>query len=165
MELTPCGLLFIAAGVCAGDSVLTVPNSFIATTEAISQAGAYPEFVDVDPQTYNMDPRRLQEYLETKCNRHESTRRPVSHRTGRVITAIVPVHLYGQPADMDSILRLASSYNLMVIEDACQAHGAEYFSSEQQRWRKAGSMGKAAAFSFLSGQEPGGMRRSRSRHH
>ena len=145
----------MAAGVKTGDSVLTVPNTFIATAEAISQAGAQPEFVDIDERTYNIDPEKLREHLERKCNRDTLSGRPVSRRTGRTITAIVPVHLYGQMADMDPILELAQSYNLLVVEDACQAHGAEYFSRNEQRWRKAGSMGKAAAFSFYPGKNLG----------
>lgn len=144
-----------AAGVSTGDSVLTVPNTFIATTEAITQAGAMPEFVDVDERTYNIDPEKLREYLELHCDRDPSSGRPVSRRTRRIITAVVPVHLYGQMADMDPILKLAEAYKLLVIEDACQAHGAEYFSNEQQRWRKAGSVGKAAAFSFYPGKNLG----------
>ena len=145
----------MAAGVSSGDSVITVPNTFIATTEAISQAGAQPEFIDVDEQTYNMDPERLREYLETKCDRDQLTGRPVSRRTGRVVTAVVPVHLYGQTADMDPIQELADNWNLIVVEDACQAHGAEYFSRKHNLWRKAGSMGKAAAFSFYPGKNLG----------
>jgi dTDP-4-amino-4,6-dideoxygalactose transaminase len=145
----------MAAGVSPGDSVITVPNTFIATTEAISQAGAQPEFVDIDEQTYNMDPERLREYLETKCDRDRLTGRPVSRKTGRVVTAIVPVHLYGQTADMDSIQESAESWNLIVVEDACQAHGAEYLSRKHKRWRKAGSMGRAAAFSFYPGKNLG----------
>jgi dTDP-4-amino-4,6-dideoxygalactose transaminase len=145
----------MAAGVHPGDSVITVPNTFIATTEAISQAGAMPEFVDIDERTYNMDPEKLREYLGTDCDTDQHTGRPISHRTGRTITAIVPVHLYGQPADMDPILELAESRNLMVVEDACQAHGAEYFSRKEQCWKKAGSMGKAAAFSFYPGKNLG----------
>jgi dTDP-4-amino-4,6-dideoxygalactose transaminase len=144
-----------AAGVSTGDSVLTVPNTFIATTEAITQAGATPEFVDIDERTYNIDPEKLREYLELHCDRDPSSGLPVSRRTGRTITAVVPVHLYGQMADMDPILALAETYNLLVIEDACQAHGAEYFSRKQQRWRKAGSIGKAGAFSFYPGKNLG----------
>ena len=144
-----------AAGVRPGDSVVTVANTFIATTEAITQAGAVPEFVDIDERTYNLDPEKLREYLEFHCDREASSGRPVSRRTGRTITAVVPVHLYGQMADMDSILKLADTYRLLVIEDACQAHGAKYFSREEQRWRKAGSIGKAAAFSFYPGKNLG----------
>lgn len=145
----------IAAGVSPGDSVLTVPNTFIATTEAITQAGALPEFVDIDERTYNIDPEKLREYLEMSCDRDPLSGKPVSRRTGRTITAIVPVHLYGQMANMDPIMKLAETYDLLVIEDACQAHGAEYFSQDEQRWRKAGSMGKAAAFSFYPGKNLG----------
>ncbi len=145
----------MAAGIQPGDGVLTVSNTFIATTEAISQAGAYPEFVDIDERTYNLDPEKLREYLEDQCDRDTDTGRPVSKRSGRTITAVVPVHLYGQVADMDPILKLAKIYNLIVVEDACQAHGAEYFSQEEKRWRKAGTMGKAAAFSFYPGKNLG----------
>ena len=145
----------IASGVSPGDSVLTVPNTFIATTEAITQAGALPEFVDIDERTYNIDQEKLCEYLEVKCDRDPLSGKPVSRRTGRTITAIVPVHLYGQTADMDPIMKLAEIYDLLVVEDACQAHGAEYFSRAEQRWRKAGSVGKAAAFSFYPGKNLG----------
>ena len=145
----------VAAGIMPGESVLTVANTFIATTEAITQAGAIPEFVDIDERTCNIDAEKLRQYLQLHCDRDSASGRPVSRRTGRVVTAIVPVHLYGQMADMDSILKLAAEYNLIVVEDACQAHGAEYFSREQQRWRKAGSVGKAAAFSFYPGKNLG----------
>lgn len=141
----------MAAGVKAGDVVVTVPHTFIATTEAISQTGALPEFVDIDERTYNMDPEKLREYLETQCSVSEEGRL-ISKRSGRVVTAIVPVHLYGQMADMDAILELAKQYGLIVVEDACQAHGAEYFSRKENRWFKAGSMGRAAAFSFYPGK-------------
>lgn len=129
----------IAAGIGTGDTVVTVPNTFIATTEAISQAGATPAFVDIDERTYNMSPERLREYLETHA--------PVK--------AVIPVHLYGQMADMDPILDLAEKHNLVVVEDACQAHGAKYFSRKQNRWFRAGSMGRAAAFSFYPGKNLG----------
>jgi dTDP-4-amino-4,6-dideoxygalactose transaminase len=144
----------MACGIQPGDVVVTVPNTFIATTEAISQAGALPEFVDIDEQTYNMDPEKLREYLETQCTTDPSGKL-ISRRSGRPVTAIVPVHLYGQTADMDAILELADRYGLIVIEDACQAHGAEYFSRKHNRWMKAGSMGRAAAFSFYPGKNLG----------
>jgi len=145
----------MAAGVRVGDGVITVANTFIATTEAITQVGAIPEFVDVDERTYNLDPEKLREYLEFKCDRDPLSGRPVSCRTGRMITAIVPVHLYGQMADMDAILSVAETYDLLVVEDACQAHGAEYLSRKERRWRKAGSVGNAAAFSFYPGKNLG----------
>jgi dTDP-4-amino-4,6-dideoxygalactose transaminase len=143
----------IAAGVKAGDVVVTVPHTFIATTEAISQAGALPEFVDIDERTYNMDPVKLHAYLEKQCT--EKDGQLISKRSGRPVTAIVPVHLYGQMVDMDAILELAERHHLIVIEDACQAHGAEYFSRKHNRWFKAGSMGRAAAFSFYPGKNLG----------
>ncbi len=133
---------------------MTVPNTFIATTEAISQAGALPEFVDIDEQTYNMDASKLKVYLEEACER-DSAGRLISRRSRKPVTAVIPVHLYGQMVDMDPILDLAEQYGLVVIEDACQAHGAEYFSRKQGRWMKAGSMGKAAAFSFYPGKNLG----------
>lgn len=144
----------MASGVQSGDVVLTVPNTFIATTEAISQAGATPEFVDIDQPTYNMSVERLWQFLERQCTRDKSGRL-ISLRSGRPVTALVPVHLFGQMADMDSILDLAGQYGLTVIEDACQAHGAEYFSKKLNRWMKAGSMGRAAAFSFYPGKNLG----------
>ena len=144
----------MACGVKPGDVVVTVPHTFIATTEAISQAGAMPEFVDIDARTYNMDPEKLREYLQTKCS-VDASGRLISKRTGRPVSAIVPVHLYGQCADMDLILELAEQYDLVVIEDACQAHGAEYFSRKHNRWQRAGSMGVAAAFSFYPGKNLG----------
>ncbi len=145
----------MAAGVKPGDVVVTVPNTFIATTEAISQAGATPDFVDVDEQTYNMDPEKLSRYLQADCKVDESTGQLINKRLGKPVTAIVPVHLYGQPVDMDPIMELAERFNLIVVEDACQAHGAEYFSKRQNRWLAAGSMGRAAAFSFYPGKNLG----------
>src|SRR5438132_1511425 len=145
----------IAAGVQPGDTVVTVPNTFIATTEAISQAGARPDFVDIDERTYTMHPEKLRRYLESECTHDHKVGRVVSKRTGAPVTAVIPVHLYGQMADMDPILVLATQYNFVVIEDACQAHGAEYFSRKEGRWRKAGSMGRAAAFSFYPGKNLG----------
>jgi dTDP-4-amino-4,6-dideoxygalactose transaminase len=144
----------MAAGVKPGDVVVTVPHTFIATTEAISQAGALPEFVDIDERTYNLDPEKLRQYLETQCTVSEEGKL-ISKRSKRPVTAIVPVHLYGQMADMDAILELAQQYQLIVVEDACQAHGAQYFSRKQNRWFEAGSMGRAAAFSFYPGKNLG----------
>src|SRR3989441_1553203 len=145
----------VAAGVQPGETVVTVPNTFIATTEAITQAGARPDFVDIDERTYTMNPEKLRTYLETECTPDQQTGRVMSNRTGRPVTAVVPVHLYGQMADMDPILELAAKYDLIVIEDACQAPGAEYFSKREDRWRKAGSLGHAAAFSFYPGKNLG----------
>ena len=145
----------IAAGVKRRNVVVTVPNTFIATTEAISQAGAIIDFVDIDDRTSNMDVSKLRSYLETKCFVDKDIGVLVNIRTLCPVTAIVPVHLYGQTADMDPIMELAEKYKLVVIEDACQAHGAEYFSKREDRWQKAGSIGHAAAFSFYPGKNLG----------
>jgi dTDP-4-amino-4,6-dideoxygalactose transaminase len=115
----------IAAGVKTGDIVITVPNTFIATTEAISQAGAHPDFIDVDEHSYTMDSVKLQDYFESQCRWDAAQKRAFHKKTGSPVTAVVPVHLYGQMADMDAILDLATQYNLKVVEDACQAQGAE----------------------------------------
>lgn len=144
----------MAAGIKAGEVVVTVPHTFIATTEAISQTGAIPEFVDIEESTYNMSVEKLREYVETKCAR-DNQGRLISRKYSRPVTAIVPVHIYGQMADMDGILKIAEDNKLTVIEDACQAHGAEYFSQRSNRWMAAGSMGRAAAFSFYPGKNLG----------
>lgn len=145
----------MAAGVKFGDIVITVPNTFIATTEAISQAGAEPRFVDVDERTYNMDPVQVRKYVTDSCTFDPRMELLIDNRTGKPVTAIVPVHLYGQMADMDELLEIAHQYNLSLVEDACQAHGAQYFSRKENRWRTAGSMGVAAAFSFYPGKNLG----------
>jgi dTDP-4-amino-4,6-dideoxygalactose transaminase len=147
----------MAAGVTRGDAVVTVPNTFIATVEGASQAGAETEFVEIGERTYNMDPEHLAAYLKS-CRVDPTTGRPLGKRTGRPIKAIVPVHLYGQVADIDAIVRIADQYGLFVIEDACQAHGAEYQSQADRgtnRWRRAGTFGRAAAFSFYPGKNLG----------
>jgi dTDP-4-amino-4,6-dideoxygalactose transaminase len=145
---------FIAAGLGSGDIVVTAPNTFIATTEAISQCGALPVFVDVDEQTYNLDPNKLEQYLETECAR-DAGGALVDKKRNKRVAAVVPIHLYGQTADMDAIGEIAARYGLQVFEDSCQAHGAQYFSKKENRWRKAGSMGLAAAFSFYPGKNLG----------
>ena len=121
----------MAAGVGYGDEVVTVPHTFIATTEAISQTSAKPVFVDIDPQTWNIDVDRIESALSPRTK------------------AIIPVHLYGQPADMDAILEIAAKHRLKVIEDACQAHGASY------KGRPAGSIGDLGCFSFYPGKNLG----------
>src|SRR6516162_1370468 len=146
---------FMAAGVKPGDIIVTVPHTFIATTEAISQAGAQIAFVDIHEQTYSMDPEKLRQYLETKCEFDAQTGTLTERASKHRVAGIVPVHLYGQTANMDPILEIAARYNLFVIEDACQAHGAEYFSKNDNAWKRAGSMGKAGAFSFYPGKNLG----------
>jgi dTDP-4-amino-4,6-dideoxygalactose transaminase len=146
-------LALMASGVSRGDAVVTVSHTFIATVEAIGQAGADTEFVDIDARTYCMSPDALNAYLK-RCAVDPITGRPLGMRTGKPIRAVLPVHLYGQVADMESILSIAAEHNLVVIEDACQAHGAEYRSADGS-WRRAGTFGKAAAFSFYPGKNLG----------
>jgi dTDP-4-amino-4,6-dideoxygalactose transaminase len=117
-------LALLAVGVRSGHEVITTPNTFVATAEAIVYAGGKPVFVDIDPATGNIDPSRIESALTPRTK------------------AIVPVHLYGRPAHLDPVLQVAREHNLMVIEDACQAHGARY------RGKRVGSLGHAAAFSF-----------------
>jgi dTDP-4-amino-4,6-dideoxygalactose transaminase len=143
----------MASGVGPGDAVVTVSHTFIATVEAISQAGAETEFVDIDERTYCMSPQALADYLEN-CATDPHSGRPLGQRSEKPIKAVIPVHLYGQVADMDPILDIARQYDLLVVEDACQAHGAEYRSA-QGGWRRAGSFGKAGAFSFYPGKNLG----------
>jgi dTDP-4-amino-4,6-dideoxygalactose transaminase len=178
----------IAAGIGPGDEVITVPNTFIATTEAITQSGASIAFVDIDERTYNMDPKKLEDYLKKRLSGKSQvasgkglTRKTqpkiksgnssnsinpmnVVSRSTAVLQhgstakwpkAILPVHLYGQPADMDPILEIAERHGLIVIEDACQAHGALYYSEKESKWKKAGSMGVAGCFSFYPGKNLG----------
>jgi dTDP-4-amino-4,6-dideoxygalactose transaminase len=143
----------MASGVGKGDAVVTVSHTFIATIEAISQAGAATEFVDIDERTYCMSPQALDTYLQG-CAKDPATGRPLGKRTGLPIKAVLPVHLYGQAADMDAILEVAARYGLLVVEDAAQAQGTEYRSANGG-WRRTGTFGKAAAFSFYPGKNLG----------
>jgi dTDP-4-amino-4,6-dideoxygalactose transaminase len=124
-------LALLAAGVGAGDEVITTPNTFIATVEAIFYTGAKPVFVDIDPATANIDPSQIERAITRKTK------------------AIVPVHLYGRPVDLESIVNLGRRRGLVVIEDACQAHGARY------RGKRVGGFGQSAAFSFYPGKNLG----------
>jgi dTDP-4-amino-4,6-dideoxygalactose transaminase len=149
--------ILFAAGVKPGDIVITVPNTFIATTESISQAGAFPMFVDVDEETFNMSAEKLEAFFEKNCLTDPVTKKTVFKKTGKTVSAIVPVHLYGQMADMDALLSIAARRGCVVIEDACQAHGSSYFSKKTNTWRAAGTMGLAGAFSFYPGKNLGAL--------
>ncbi len=144
-----------ALGVGAGDIAITVPNTFIATAEAITQTGAEVDFVDIDPNTYLISVSELQKYLTQKCFYDENEKVTRHKATGLRVAAIVPVHLYGCPAPMDDIMEVAQQHGLRVVEDACQAHGAQYFSLRLGRWVQAGALGDAAAFSFYPGKNLG----------
>src|SRR5256712_8821296 len=124
-------LALLAFGIGEGDEVITVPNTFVATAEAITYCKARPVFVDVDENTFTMNPAELKRSLTARTK------------------AIIPVHLFGQPANMNPILEFARMHGLFVIEDAAQAHGAEY------KGRKAGTMGDAGCFSFYPGKNLG----------
>src|SRR5437868_11360189 len=121
-------LVLLALGIGAGDEVITVPATFMATAEAITYAGATPVFVDIEDRTYTMDPQKLAAAITPRTK------------------AIIPVHLFGQMADMDPIMEIARQRGLPVIEDACQAHGAQY------KGRNAGTVGIAGCFSFYPGK-------------
>jgi dTDP-4-amino-4,6-dideoxygalactose transaminase len=139
-----------ALGVGRGDAVITVPYTFFATAGAIVNVGARPLFVDIEPVGFNMDPLRLSDLLAGECTYDVTTRQLLHRPTGSTVRAIIPVHLYGQCADMDEILEAAARYNLPVVEDACQAIGAIY------RGHRVGSMGDAGCFSFFPSKNLGG---------
>jgi len=124
-------LTLLALGVGPGDEVISVAHTFIATSEAISAVGAKPVFVDVDPVTYTMDPARVEAAITSRTK------------------AILPVHLYGNPAEMDALLAIGRRHNIPVVEDACQAHGATY------KGRRAGTLGEAGCFSFYPSKNLG----------
>ena len=146
-------LALMAAGVRPGDEVVTVAHTFIATVEAITLLGAQPVFVDIDA-TYHLSPERLAHFLADDCYIGLDGR-PINRHTGRPVTAVIPVHLYGLVADMAPLLELAARYRLKVVEDACQAHGATYDLNDVERG--AGSLGVAGAFSFYPGKNLGGL--------
>ena len=124
-------LALLAAGVGPGDEVITVPFTFVATVAAIRYTGALPVFADIDPKSFTLDPAQLE--------------RAITPRT----KAVIPVHLYGHPADMDPIMEIANRHGLVVIEDAAQAHGAKY------KGRRVGGIGQMACFSFYPGKNLG----------
>lgn len=135
-----------ALGIGPGDEVITVANSFIATSEAITMTGARVTFVDIDPKTYNIDTNKLEDLLKSRLN---SGNRSLTTENRFTPKAVIPVHLYGQPVDMDPILSLAKKYNLKIVEDCAQAHDAVY------KGRKIGSIGDMACFSFYPGKNLG----------
>jgi dTDP-4-amino-4,6-dideoxygalactose transaminase len=147
----------MAAKIGAGHVVITTPYSFFATTGSIVRVGAIPFFVDIDPLTYNLDPRALEAFVEAECRRESAGGELVHRGTGLAIRAVMPVHLYGQCADMDPILAIAEEYGLEVVEDAAQAIGADYSSAAAGRTRRAGSMGAYGCFSFFPSKNLGGI--------
>ena len=129
------------------DAVITTPFSFIASANCILYENALPIFIDIDPTTFNIDPDRIEEYLADRCDRDKKTGNPIDRRTGRRIKAILPVHVFGHPCEMQKIIALAHEYNLDIIEDACEAIGAEY------RRKKVGTHGTVAVFAFYPNKQ------------
>ncbi len=147
-------LALTVTGTETGDAVITVPNTFIATVESITRCGAHPLFVDIDLQTATMDINTLNRFLENECIQKDNGQ--VIHLPSeRRVSAILPVHLYGLPVDMKPLMKLAKSYGLPIIEDACQAHGAKYLFEGE--WRRVGTLGEVAGFSFYPGKNLGAM--------
>jgi dTDP-4-amino-4,6-dideoxygalactose transaminase len=171
----------MALNIGRGHGVITSPFSFFATAGVIARLGTTPIFVDIDPKTYNIDPEKLRELVETGCDAHQETGRPVEQKSQVHIKAIIPVHLYGQCADMDPIMETAQKAHLDIVEDAAQAIGAIYYSkrltpkgdetaiiartsgentgTRGERPRaacKAGSMGRLGCFSFFPTKNLGG---------
>ncbi len=134
-------------GIGEGDAVVTTPFSFIASANCLLFERAVPAFVDIDPDTLNIEPARIAHYLKTGCRREKATGLPVDKETGRRIRAILPVHVFGNPCDMDGIREIAAEYRLRIIEDACEAIGAEF------KGAKAGSFGDAAVFGFYPNKQ------------
>ena len=139
-----------AAGVGPGDAAVTVPYTFFATAGTIVNLGARPIFVDIEESGFTMDAGQLADLLARECVVIPGSRQLTHRRTGATVKAIVPVHLYGQCADMDEIVEIGRNYNLAVIEDACQAIGAKY------REKVAGALGDAGCFSFFPSKNLGG---------
>jgi len=138
-----------------GDAVITSPFTFFATAGSVARTGARPVFVDIDEETFNIDPRQVAEFLETRCDRHPSGKGAIDRETGATVRAIMPVHLFGQTADMDPLLDLAGDYGLWLIEDAAQALGAVYGGKKGPR--NAGAIGEMACLSFFPTKNLGGV--------
>jgi dTDP-4-amino-4,6-dideoxygalactose transaminase len=137
-----------AMNIGAGDEVIVPVNTFIATAFAVTCTGARPVFVDIDQNTYNIDPEKTETYLKAAKRK----------AGGMKVKAVIPVHLYGQPCDMNGILEIAGRYKLKIVEDACQAHGARYnygAKLKESVWKMAGTMGDAGCFSFYPAKNLG----------
>ena len=139
--------VLISLDIGKNDAVITTPFSFIASANCILLAGATPLFIDIEPHTYNIDPEKTRDYLESHCTRNEMTGTLTDMKTGKSVKAILPVHVFGQPCDMSAIMQLADQYNLKVIEDACEAIGAELDR------KKVGGFGNASVFAFYPNKQ------------
>jgi perosamine synthetase len=147
---TALHLALAALGIGPGDEVIVPDLTMIAVPYAVLYTGARPILLDVDPETFNLDPDRLREFIRDWC-RYDPGRGVLLHkRTGGTVRAVIPVHLYGHPCRMDEIMELAEENGLLVVEDAAEAHGADYLSGRLNRPLRAGSMGIANCFSFYA---------------
>ncbi len=135
-----------ALGIGLDDEVVTSSFSFVASTNCILYEGAVPVFLDIEPDTFNLSPEQIYRFLSQRCE-HNSSGHCVNKDTGRRVKAILPVHVFGMPCDMDAIERIAQDYGLFVIEDACEALGAEH------RGRHSGTLGDAACFAFYPNKQ------------
>ena len=149
-------IALMASGVGSGHGVVTTPFTFFATGGSVVRAGSRPFFVDIDPVTYNLAPAAIKAFVEEECRFESGAGKLVHGETGVSIRAIMPVHLYGQCADMDGILEIANENGLVVIEDGAQAIGAEYPSIDNEVPLRAGSMGRFGCFSFFPSKNLGG---------
>jgi len=136
-----------AQGIGGGDEVITTSFSFVASSNCLLYEYALPVFVDIDPHTFNLDPREIQRFIESCCVVNTKTGALTDVRTSRRVKAILPVHVFGLPCDMDGIMRIARKYNLQVIEDACEALGAKY------KGKQAGTFGDIGVFAFYPNKQ------------
>ena len=136
-----------ALGIGAQDAVITSSFSFVASANCLLYEGALPIFVDIDPETLNLDPRKIERYLREECSYAPGSPYPVDRKTGRRVRAILPVHVFGLPCDLDAICAIAEEYGLQILEDACEALGAEY------QGRRVGTFGNAGVFAFYPNKQ------------
>jgi len=144
-------LSLIASGVEPGDHIITTPFSFVASANVILYVGAKPVFVDVEPDTGNISPEAVEEKIKDEYVRSDGNW--VCWKDGRRLRGILPVHVFGHPCRMDEINEIARKYNLIIIEDACEAMGSLYFSKSQNRWLHAGTISRAGVFAFYPNKQ------------
>jgi len=140
-------LALLSLNIGENDAVITTPFSFIASANCILYVRATPIFVDIDPETYNIDPDKIEEYIEHNCSLDEKKGFLIDRKTGKRVRVILPVHIFGFPCDMDRIMKIANKYNLYVVEDACEAIGAEY------KGKKVGNFGNLSIFAFYPNKQ------------